>query len=63
VEYFTRENEVFGKYRIELSSGVGSCSRELREPPELAVGRIMTRKKLGCAKKTSECAVVRMRLL
>jgi hypothetical protein len=26
---------------------------ELREPPELASGRIITRKKLGCAKKTS----------
>jgi hypothetical protein len=24
----------------QLSSGVGSCSRELRESPELAVGRI-----------------------
>jgi hypothetical protein len=26
---------------------------ELRESPELAVGRIMARKELGCAKKTS----------
>jgi hypothetical protein len=38
--------------RIELSSRVGSCSRELRESPELAVGRIVARKELGCAKKT-----------
>jgi hypothetical protein len=28
----------------QLSSGVGSCSRELRESPELAVGRIIERK-------------------
>jgi hypothetical protein len=39
--------------RTESSSGVGSCSRELRESTELAVGRIMARKELGCAKKTS----------
>jgi hypothetical protein len=38
---------------IERVSGVGSCSRELREPPELAVDRLMARKELGCAKKTS----------
>jgi hypothetical protein len=36
-----------------LSSTVDSYSRELREFPELAVGRIMARKELGCAKKTS----------
>jgi hypothetical protein len=39
--------------RIELNSGVGSCSREFKESPELAVGRIMARKELGCAKKAS----------
>jgi hypothetical protein len=38
--------------RTEFSSRVGSCSRELRESPELAAGRIMARKELGCAKKT-----------
>jgi hypothetical protein len=27
--------------------------RELRESPELAVGRIIARKELGCSKKTS----------
>jgi hypothetical protein len=37
----------------ELSFGVGSCSRELRESQELAVRRIMPRKELSCAKKTS----------
>jgi hypothetical protein len=37
----------------ELSSGDNSCSRELRESPELAVGRIMARKVLSCTKKTS----------
>jgi hypothetical protein len=33
----------------------GSCSRELefKEPLELAVGRMMARKELGCVKKTS----------
>jgi hypothetical protein len=30
----------------------------LRESPELAVGRIMARKELDCAKKTSQCAEV-----
>jgi hypothetical protein len=39
--------------RIELSSGVGSWSRELRESPELAVSKIIAKKELGCAKKTS----------
>jgi hypothetical protein len=39
--------------RNELSSGVDNCSRELRESPKLAVGRIMERKELGCVKKTS----------
>jgi hypothetical protein len=38
---------------IEGISGVGSCSRDLREYPELAVGRIMARKEFGCAKKIS----------
>jgi hypothetical protein len=45
--------------RIELSSGVGSYSRELssrvfamREPSNLAVGRIMARKELGYAERT-----------
>jgi hypothetical protein len=36
---------------------------ELRESLELVVGRIMTRKELGCAKKTSQCAAVTGRLL
>jgi hypothetical protein len=45
-------NEDLTQLELELSSGVGSCSRELRESPELAVGRIMARKELGCAKKT-----------
>jgi hypothetical protein len=35
--------------RTEFSSGVGSCSRELRETPEMAVDRIMERKELGSA--------------
>jgi hypothetical protein len=30
-----------------------SLGIELKESPELAVGRIMARKELGCAKKTS----------
>jgi hypothetical protein len=38
---------------MELSSGVFSYSRELGEAPELTVGRIMARKELDCAKKTS----------
>jgi hypothetical protein len=32
---------------------LGAEELELRESPELAVGRIMARKELGCAKKTS----------
>jgi hypothetical protein len=39
--------------RIELSSRVGSSSIELCESPDLAVGRIMARKELWCARKTS----------
>jgi hypothetical protein len=31
----------------------GSCSRELKESPELPFGRIMEIKELGCAKKTA----------
>jgi hypothetical protein len=48
-------NEDFRQLRdnTELSSGVGSCSRELRESPEMAGGRIMARNELGCAKETS----------
>jgi hypothetical protein len=38
---------------IEGVSGVGSFSRELRESPELAVIRIMTRKELSYEKITS----------
>jgi hypothetical protein len=49
--------------RIELSPGVGSCSRKLRESPELALGRVTTRKELGFAKKTSKYLVVTVRLL
>jgi hypothetical protein len=40
----------------QSNSGVGSCSRELRESPELAVDRIIEKKWQewkGCAKKTS----------
>jgi hypothetical protein len=36
---------------------------EVRESPELAIGRIMGRKALGCAKKISICAAVTVRLL
>jgi hypothetical protein len=32
------------RIRIELSFGVGSCRRELRESPELEVGRIIEKK-------------------
>jgi hypothetical protein len=51
--------------RIEMSFGIpsrvlgkkarrtGTCSRELRESLELAVGRIMARKEKVCAEKTS----------
>jgi hypothetical protein len=46
-----------------LSSGVGSCSRELRESPELAVGRIMARNELGVAKKTSCMTVASIQLV
>jgi hypothetical protein len=37
----------------QSSSGIGSFNRELRESPELAVGRIMARDELDRAKKTS----------
>jgi hypothetical protein len=49
-----------------LSSGVGSCSRELRVS---GVGswqnnrEEMARKELGCVKKTSQCAAVTVKLL
>jgi hypothetical protein len=43
--------------RTELSSGVGSCSRDFRESPQLAVGSIIARKELDCAKKTS-CVIL-----
>jgi hypothetical protein len=46
-------NEDLPQLELELSSGVGSCSRDLRESPELAVGRIMARNELGCTKMTS----------
>jgi hypothetical protein len=32
---------------------LGQLELELKESPELAVGRIMARKELSCAKKTS----------
>jgi hypothetical protein len=39
--------------RIDSSSGVGSCSIELRQSLELAVVRIMAKKEFGCAENTS----------
>jgi hypothetical protein len=39
------------QHRIELSSGVHSWSRELSWVLELAAGRIMAGKELGCVKK------------
>jgi hypothetical protein len=54
-QHATKEEAVFSVgatrgyiTRISFSSGVDSCNRELREAPELAVGRIMARKELGC---------------
>jgi hypothetical protein len=46
---------------------VDSSSRELRESPDLTVGRIIAkkivRKELSCAKKTSWCAAVTATLM
>jgi hypothetical protein len=59
IQHATIEEAVFflgskeARIISQSNSGVRICSRELRESPELAVGRIMARKELGCAKKTS----------
>jgi hypothetical protein len=49
--YITRTSGSSEK-RTELSSGDGSCNRELKESPEFAGGRIIARKELGYAKKS-----------
>jgi hypothetical protein len=51
----TIEEAVFsvGAASRPYNEDLGQVELELRESPELAVGRIIARKQLGCAKKTS----------
>jgi hypothetical protein len=59
-QHATIEEAVFSVGRSEKLT---QLELETNLFPELAFGRIMARKKLGCAKKTSWCAAVTVRLL